>query len=260
MTTEAKRMIRMMATEIEVDVAQRILKRATIVTRGIASDGGIVDPAGIVVRFYQENPQVLAMHGFITGEHSPVIGRSLGLVPTAFGMESQTQFADTELGREYAYLYGVNEKKEVYSRGWSFGWNTTEIETWPLAKARAWLGADYNEDLLPRHVRERGEVWVAKKSVMNEYSAVAMPADRKALSRAMADGIRTAAALVSEIDLSAALAAIAELRETHLQDQARIARLEREVLALQGDGAGAALRGDTSAILAELDAWKRELK
>lgn len=254
-----ERLVRAMQGKVEVDVARRVIKRAVFVTRGIASDGGIVDPAGINTDFFQQNPQVLAAHGRDSSSRSPVIGRSLSLRATANGMESETQFADTELAREYAYLYGVNDAGEVYMRGWSFGWTSQDVEIWPLERARSWLGADYDDNLVPGHVKRRGEVWVCRRCVMNEYSAVASPADRMALSRAMGDGIRTAGSMLADMDLDEAMGLIRDLQNTHTEQEKRIAKLEQDIKALRGDDAAAATRGDSAAVLKELREWHSEL-
>lgn len=246
-----ERLVRAMAADVDVDVEQRILRRAMFMTRSLANDGGIVVPAGLSVRHFQENPVVLAMHG--RTEQFPVVGRSLALRTVPLGMESETQFADTELGREIAYLYGVNERKEVYARAWSFGWDSTQVETWTLDRAKDWLGQDWDEELVPPAAKRWDEVWVATKSVLNEYSAVAVGADRKALSRAHTEqGIRLAGELVAEIDLGEASRKLAELERTQGLAEERILRLERDIQALRSDGASAAARRDSEAIAAEL--------
>ncbi len=246
-----QRLIRVMGAEVEVDVEKRILKRALFVTRNIASDGGIVVPDGISVKHYEENPVVLLMHG--RTERFPVIGRSLGMQAVRAGIESATQFADTEIGRELAYLYGVNKDKEVYARGWSFGWETIEMETWTLEHAKQWLGADYDDELVPPFVKRWDEVWVALKSRMNEYSAVALGADKKALSRAFADkNVRLAGELVADLDLHEAATALkrvkTEFEVFRSETGTRIEKLESDIQALRGDGASAAAKGDSEAV------------
>lgn len=248
------RLFRVMDAKIEVDVAERILERAQFVTRRLAADGGIVMPEGIEVRFYQQNPVVLGRHGRCDDIRLPVVGRSLGLERNALGMVSRTQFADTDVGRDYAYLYGVNEKSEVYARGWSFGWETTSREVWTLAAAKAWLGPDWDDALVPSEARRYDEVWVARASVMNEYSAVPVGADRAALSRAyMESGIRTAAEMVAAMDLQDARDELTRMRAMVDEGNTRIGRLEQQMQALSRDGAAAAGRGDSAALLAEID-------
>jgi len=245
------RLERVMNQTIDVDVDSRILKRALFVTRSIASDGGIVVPEGINVKFFEQNPVVLLRHGRDGG--FPVVGRSLNLKPTAEGMESETQFADTELGREIAYLYGVNQEKEVYARGWSFGWDTLEMETWTLEHAKAWLGSYYDEDVVPPAVKRWDEVWVALKSVMNEYSAVPLGADKKALSRAHSEhGIRIAGEMLTTMDLEDATTRLLELEKKEAISRERFEKIERDIQALRRDGASAAARGDSEALVREL--------
>jgi hypothetical protein len=188
------------------------------------------------------------------GEGIGVIGRSLGLATTKLGMDSVTQFADTELGREYGYLYGLNPAGEIFMRAWSFGWRTLEMDQWDVSRARSYLqgfGA-WDEDLVTSAMRNMG-VWVAVRSEMTEYSAVAVGADRQALSRAMGSGIRAAAEHVAHIDLLAARSMIAELKTISEETQEKVRKLESDVLALRGDGAAAAARGDTAGIVAELN-------
>lgn len=257
--TAPERLLRAMEPEIDVDLAARILRRARFVTRRLASDGGIVDPQGINVRFFQANPVVLARHGLSDEVRSPVIGRSLGLSATRDGMESMTQFADTDLGREYAYLYGVNEKREVYMRGWSFGWTTVEMDWLPLAQARSWLGADWDDDLVPPAVRSTGEVWLARKTILNEYSAVPVGADRAALSRAWTEGVRLAGGLIADLELRDATTLLKTLQEQTETDRARLAKIEAEIQALRRDGAAAAARGDSAELVAEIRALTLEM-
>ena len=240
------RIVRAMSDKVEVDVKARTLKRAVFVTRYIATDGGIVVPAGINVKPYTENPVVLSMHG--QGAGFPVVGRSLGLKATADGMESVTQFADTPAGRELAYLYGVNDAGEVYARGWSFGWDNVAVETWTLDRALATI-PDQDPETIPAWVRRENAVWVAVKSVMNEYSAVPLGADRKALSRAWSGGVDLAGRMIAALDLNDAQNELAAMRAKMECQQTVIERLERDIQALRRDGTAAAARGDSAEVL-----------
>jgi len=250
-----ERLERAMGADIDVDVSKRILKRAVFVTRNIASDGGIVVPDGISVRFYETNPQVFLIHNrrATNGVTFPVVGRSLNLTRTDQGMESETQFADDPdgVGRQIAYLYGVNEDKEVYSRGWSFGWETLERETWTLDHAKQWLGKDWDEELVPDFAKRWDEVWVALRSQMNEYSVVPLGADKLSLSRAFEQkGIEIAGDMVARMDLTEAHHELESIRNKIATEEVR--RLTLGVQALLRDGAAAAKRGDSAAILAEI--------
>jgi len=248
-----------MTGEPEIDVAERTV-RAVIATRLLARDGGIILPDGIVTRFFEQNPVVQAQHGMSDELRSAVIGRSLGLKRDARGVESVTQFADTELGREYAYLYGVNEEKEIYMRGWSFGWRTLEMAFWSLKQAREFLAEDWNEDVVSGLMANLDEVWVAKRCEMTEYSAVAVGADREALSRAFGDGVRTAGELITDMDLREATRLVGELRREVDHNNARIRKAERDIQALRGEGASAAARGDSEAIARELRGMVRGVR
>lgn len=245
-----ERVVRLSPGTPTVDLEQRTIE-CTPMTRCLASDGGIILPEGIVTRLFEANPVVLAIHAMSVGSSArpPVVGRCLAFATTKRGMTARTQFADTELGREYAYLYGVNKEREVYMRAWSFGWTTTELDFIDVDDARKMLGTDWDEDTVPAHVRRSGEVWVARQCVMNEYSPVPIGADRQALSRAAASGVRTAGELIGHMDLKEAQETIAGLRRDQQQLAGRLERIEQEMKALRGDEAAAAARGDTAAIL-----------
>ena len=253
-----QRLLRMMREDPERDLANRIL-RARIMTRKLARDGGIVMPSGVVTRFYEENPVVLARHGLDQDRGSPVIGRSLGLTTDDDGIESVTQFAETDLGREYAYLYGLSEKGEIYMRAWSFGWTTLDIQYWTLDRAKQWLGKDWEPDTIDYLIERWDEVWVAAASEMHEYSAVAVGADRDALSRAFSDGVNAAGEIINGLDLREARAEILRLRgelgRRELVNELR--DLHRQIQALSRDGAAAARRGDSAAILQEVRSLAR---
>lgn len=244
------RLVRASVGVPEIDLEQRTV-RAQIVTKLLARDGGIVLPEGINASFFQQNPVVQALHGMADELRSPVIGRSIALAVNAAGMESVTQFADTELGREYAYLYGVNPQKEVFMRAWSFGWRTLSQVWISEGEAKELLGSAWDEQAYAASPFER--VWVAQKSEMLEYSAVAVGADRAALSRAYADGNRAAGAAVAQMDFRECSALIELLRDDYanLRDEhaRRIRKIEEDLMALRRDGTAAAARGDTAGLL-----------
>jgi hypothetical protein len=232
--------------------------RSVIATRLLARDGGIVLPSGILTKFFEQNPVVLARHAQNEDSSSPVIGRSLGLLANERGMESVTQFADTELGREYAYLYGVNPMKEVFMRAWSFGWRTLAQEWWTRERAQQFLGADWDEET----AAGLEQVWVAVQSEMHEYSAVPVGADRAALSRAFGAGVRTAGQLIVGLDLAEAQREIAQLKFIQGETSQRFAKLEAQLQAQISHGAAAADPGDSAEVLAairELTALARDI-
>lgn len=251
-----ERLVRVMNGKPEIDHENRTI-RAQIVTRTLARDGGIVVPDGIITRFYEDNPVVMARHGFSDSSESPVIGRSLGLVKTDYGMISTTQFAeDTRLAQEYMYLYGINPKEEVYMRAWSFGWSTLEFDHWTIDDARKWLGDDWEEDVVDMWTKRFDEVWVSLKSEMHEYSAVPVGSDRDSLSRALSDGVKTAGDIILVMDLREARSELARINKEKAINAVinEVRSLTRQIQALSRDGVAAAARGDSATILQEVRA------
>jgi hypothetical protein len=107
---------------------------------------------------------------------------------------------------------------------------------------------------VPPWVQREDRVGVVTACVMNEYSAVPLGADKKALSRAFADaGNRTAGAWLADLDLSEAAEKIRRLESEQETTKSKLGRLEEDIQALRRDGASAAARGDSDAILEELD-------
>lgn len=255
--------IRAMQGEPDVDVPQRILRGARIATRRLASDGWMIDPMGMDMSYYARNPQVLAMHGAgsINSVHSPVIGRSLGVERAADGLIAATQFADTDLGREYAYLYGVNPEKQVFMRGWSINVEIMDKMFLNHAEAKIWMGAGWDDEMdrMAEGMQSEGRrIGLAKKTRMKEYSAVAHGADREALTRAWSEkGVRSACEMIARLDLLESAAALVDLKRMLETDRKRLDQLERDYQALRGEGAEAAARGDSSALANELKALLR---
>lgn len=238
----------------DVDVSQRILRGVRFVTRAIASDGGIVMPDGMRTDIFAKAPEILARHAQAKNDATAQnIGRALEIRTTERFGEVDVQFADTELGRDYAYLYGVNAGREVYARGWSFGWEDAKVESWGLAKAIRYCGDDYDADLVPKKVLRNRSVWVATRSVLTEISATPKRADLNALTRAHKEaGIREAGVLIHEMQLDEALETICELRREHELDLQRIAELERDARALRGEDPSPAALGDSEGLVREL--------
>lgn len=253
------RLVRVTQGTPTIDKEKRTI-RNTVTTRLLARDGGIVKPEGIITRFFEQNPVVQALHGRGDTRNSPVIGKSLGLEVTPRGMESVTQFADTELGREYAYLYGINDKGEVFMRAWSFGWNSLEVERWSLDQAKSYLGNDWDESVLSVFDKRMNDVWVSVRSEMLEYSAVAVGADREGLSRAFAGNVRMAGELITALDLEAARSEICALKNNTNELTARCDLFEQKIQALSREGSEAARRGDSSALLEEIKSLVRLVK
>lgn len=246
--------VRAGGTPPDVDLEKRILRNATIATRRLADDGWIIMPEGIETEQFLKNPIVQARHGGgVRTTRSPVIGRVLALGRNADELYAQElQFADTELGREYAYLCGVNPEREVYMRSWSVAGDILERGAIGFNAARAALGGLWDENMAALVRQRQTQVNVAQRFLMNEFSSVPKGADHGALTRASAAGIRTAGEILTAMDLSAAQSELAALRQEGLARDERLAKLEREIQALRGEGASAAARRDSEAILAEV--------
>lgn len=251
------RLIRLMNESPSVNVENRTID-ADVATRLLARDGGILLPDGIDTRAFAQNPNVLVMHGFLEGVF-PIAGRCTALVQSARGIMATTQFAETRLGEEIGYLYGVNPKKEVYCRGWSFGWRSYETDWISIDEAKALLGSDFDPTTVDPSI-ERNGVWVCKRGEMHEYSPVPVGADRAGLSRAYKDGVDTAAAFIADFDLKEARQQIRDMRDNATVTEGKVAKLEREWNALRRDEAAAAARGDTAAFVEALRELTNRLK
>ena len=261
MNTQA-RFVVMNQRQVDVDLEQRILRSVVFATRGIAQDGGVVLPGGLRTDVFEASPEILARHGVATGQvNPPNIGRALSIRTSEREGVIDVQFADTELGREYAYLYGVNTERIPYARGWSFGWNDIETTTWGLAQAKRELGDDFDADLIPEMALKKRAVWVVKRALLKEVSAAPRRADLKALTRAWQDhNIREAANLVHTLQMDEAVETIAELKQERELDQKRIAHLERDVAALRGAASPPAALSDGGDIVRELTALREAIQ
>ena len=257
----------------EIDLEKRILRNATIATRRLAEDGWIIMPEGIDASDYLKNPIVQARHGgAVKTTRSPVIGRVLSLGRDSDSLFAQElQFADTELGREYAYLCGVNPDKEVYMRAWSVAGDVLERGALGFSAARSALGNLWDENIAELVRAQKTQINVAQRFLMNEFSSVPNGSDHGALTRASAAGIRAASEILTTMDLSAAqqeLAAIkrdvtllrSEAMQGKLERDERLTKLERDIQALRGEGASAAAQRNSEAILAEVRGLRLVLK
>lgn len=247
----------------------RTLCNVVIATTGLAADGAVMLPGGCDTALYLKNPIVTARHLAVPGDVTAValdanpivIARTLALHGTETELVvDELQFADTKLGREYAYLYGCNPEKEVFMRAWS-------VEVWVQAKtpatfdqARKLSGAYWNEQVAARVRVFRANVSVVTKSVLNAFAAVALGADRFALSRACRSGNDTAAEMICRMDTDVALVELAALRRTLGERDEKISQLNEEVQALRRDGAAAAARGDSAAILEQVRELRKVLR
>ena len=262
MPTTFRRILNTAARAPDVDVEQRILRGITVATRALAADGYILEPSGIEFEGYLRDPQVRAMH--IAGDRgegrSPVIGRALAFAVGDRELLSEAQFADTELGREYAYLYGVNPAREVYMRAWSVNVNLLESRPVGRDEALRLAGDLWDEEVARKMAAEGRSVVYAPRSRMVEYSAVVTGADRHALTRAWTGGVSTAGHILAELDLAEALDQIADLKQSQRNLTSQLEGIENDLQALRRDGAAAAARGDTAEILDLLNGLARSLK
>lgn len=253
-----RRYVQIPAKTVDVDVEERILRGVRFATRGIAQDGGIIMPGGLRLDVFQETPEVLARHAHAKEDmRPPNIGVAIALEQSDDAVDAAVQFADTTLGRDYAYIYGVNAERRAYARGWSYGVNIVERETWGLAKAREWLGRDYDQDLVPDTALKSRSVWVVTRGVLTEISATPKRADLGALTQAYREhGIRAAGEIASELQLSEALELVEDLKRERDMDRKRLDRCERELAALRGEAPSPAALGDGEGVLRELAALR----
>jgi hypothetical protein len=264
--------IRVTKGPVDIDLEKRILRRVVVLTTGVASDGWIILPAGADLKRFLESPIVTARHiaqpddAMMMPEAEPiVIGRTLAMQVGALEIATEVQFADTKLGREYAYLYGVNNggengAPEVYMRAWSVEGPVLEKGAVSWADAEKLAGPYWDANVALRlQARKVKAVQVATRFEMTNFAAVALGADRGALTRAWGAGIATAGAVISRMDLAAAMRELAGHKATVGELSATVARLEGHIQALRGEGASAAARGDSEAVLEEVRALRQML-
>lgn len=262
-------LVRTMGTVPDMDIENRILNNVVVATEQLASDGMIILAAGIDLSDFLLNPTVTAKHGWSNDGKSTSIAAALNIGVKNRELISAVQFADTMLGRDYAYLYGLNPKKEVYMRGWSIEGPIVTSEDWDFARAKQYLGKDWNETTAALIGRWATVIHVATKMLMKTFSAVEVGADRAALTRAYGDGVKTAGEIISRVDLDTAARQIKDLQDqlTTLKTQSEkeflrleLASLIEQAQALGSDGAAAAARGDTAELLSELNALNEIMK
>ena len=256
----------------DVDVGRRILRNACIGTTALATDGMIMIPGGMETAGYMQNSIVTCRHlampaGDITvvpvDSNPIVIARTIAMSNSDDAAIAEVQFADTKLGREYAYLYGVNNsgangEPETYMRAWSIESSIRETKSATFDQARR-ISGQYWDDAIAERVRsakirmkEPLMISVITRSVLNAFAAVALGADRSALTRAFSTGVEVAGEMLVRIDLSTAQSELAEIKNVVDGQGAVIARLEQDIKALRGEVASAAARGDSEALLEEI--------
>ncbi|MDD5705426.1 MAG: hypothetical protein PHR35_05840 [Kiritimatiellae bacterium] len=243
----------------EIDLEKRILRGVVAMTDRLASDGAIVLMRGLDTKErFEPNPIVQAKHARSAdaSAQADVIGRAIELTRGEHELVAVVQFADTQLGREYAYLYGVNPEREVFMRAWSGGFSVRASDFIAAETARQQYAAQWDADVydaLPSWASERIEI--VSRSSLSEFSAVGRGADKAALTRALRNGCRAAGDVIAAQDaddlrqmLAAALAPIvpASLKRD-------LESIEGRLLALEGKGAAAVLQGNTAELRAELE-------
>lgn len=257
------RLITALNRPVDCDVEQRVLRGAIIATTALASDGMILLPAGLELRRWLRNAVILDNHQNAPGKdaNAPlpnVIGNAENVDTGDLEIAATIRFADTARGREFASLYGCNADKKTYMRGWSIEAPVIERQTvdWPTARK---LAAQYWDETLAERMKKRGlrAVQVGLRSELAAVAAVPYGADRDALTRAAKDGLAVAGELVARMDLDEAAEALRSAGSvgsdrSFLELNERITRLEQEIQALRGEGASAAARGDSEAVLAEV--------
>ena len=242
---DATDLVRMGLTA-EVDVEQRILRGARVGTSNLADDGWIVLAQGMDLTVFRANPNVLEAHA------PPAVGRALAMHKLGGDLVADVQFADTARGREYAYLYGVNAERTAFMRGWSIRADILEREVLTVREARR-MPVLVPEDVAERIESGGGKVAVARRSLLREFSVVAVPADRTALTRAYANGVELAAEIMAKLDLASVRETLATVARQCNEMREQVRDLRERMLALERDGASAAIKGDTEDLLKELD-------
>lgn len=241
--------------KVDADIERRVLRNAVICTRGLATDGYLIDPQGMDIARYLRNPIVEARHGGVkaTGDIKPtVIARTLQLFVSDQEVVSELQFADNQLGRDYAYLYGVNPENEPYMRAWSVDVAITRQRAAGMNEARRFAGALWDEELAQNIGKKAGSLRIADTSELLSFSAVPFGSDRRALTRAFDAGVEAAGQILTRMDLEEAGDGIEILKQSQERQEERIAKLEAELQALRSQGTAAAAQGDTAELLAEL--------
>lgn len=243
---------------VDCDVEKRMLRGAVFATTGLASDGAILLPSGMDLARFIQRPVILDDHQDVPGataDHKVpnVVANAADLDAGELELSATVQFADTARGRDFAYLYGCNPAKEVYMRAWSVEAAIAETQQvdWPTAQK---LSAQFWDAPLAARMQKRGikRVLVGLSSDLKAVAAVPYGADRGALTRAGRDGVAAASELVARLDLDAATSGLDHLKSELSDTNERITRLEKDIQALRGEGASAAARGDSEALLNEV--------
>jgi hypothetical protein len=246
---------------VDVDFEKRIVRNAVFATTGLASDGWIIVPSGMDLARYLGNPIVTARHlatlsnatVVVQDEGRPVVvGRSLALQAGDLELVSEVQFADTMLGSEYGYLFGLNPDKFAFMRSWSVEGAILETAVVDWKRAETLAGPYWDANLAERMKAKAQRVNVAVRFELALVAAVPIGADRNALTRAYREGVQTAGAILTELDLHSAMVALDEMRAITQGHAEHLARLEGEITALRGEVASTARQRNVEALHSEL--------
>jgi len=262
MMNETTRLSTAVNRPVDCDVEKRIIRQAVISTTGLAADGMIILPEGILLERYLKNPIVTRTHLAILTEpqeNPVVIGAVVSLAASALDLVAEIQFADTEQGRDYAVLYGCNATRQACMRGWSVEGAILETTSANWKQAQAISGQYWNAVLAERLQKKLTSIKVIRRLELSVLSAEALGADRNALTRAAKDGVVVAGELLTRIDLHAATMEVAQLKEKMSETDARVLQLEKDISALRGEQAAGAARSNAAALLQELHSLTAEL-
>jgi hypothetical protein len=255
---------------VKADSDKGILYDAVFATTGLASDGWIVLPSGISLSRYAGNAIVTCRHiarsqpDADSSRKPIVIANAINLRRGEMELIADVQFAKTQEGQEWGYLYGVNPENQAFMRAWSVEGDILSRSNVDWNKARMLSGQYWDENLAEKIQRSQRQVNVATGFELSLVAAVSLGADRCALTRAAQDGIRLADDLIARIDLRTASEELAGLKTKLSETDARIGKLdgalramEGDIQALRSDGASAAARGNSEAILLEVRSLRR---
>jgi outer membrane murein-binding lipoprotein Lpp len=240
---------------VDCDVEKRIIRQAVISTTGLAADGMILLPEGILLERYLKNPIVTRMHLALLSdvpEEPVVIGAVVSLVPAPLELVAEIQFADTEQGRDYAVLYGCNATRQACMRGWSVEGAILETISANWKQAQTISGQYWDAVLSERLQKKLTSIKIIRRFELSVLSAEALGADRNALTRAAKVGVAVAGELLTRIDLHAATMEVAQLKTRMSETDAKVLQLEKDITALRGEQAAGAAQSNAAALLEEL--------
>ena len=148
--------------------------RVTMTTASIDRHGDIVLPSGADLKAFRKNPVVLWAHDY----SKPPIGRVTALTRAEDRIKADVVFADTQFATEVRGLYAAG-----FLKAWSIGF-----------LPKAW---DVLEDPDGRFSGYKVTQWE-----LLELSAVPIPANREALTNAVAGGLVTHRSLAKSLGVA----------------------------------------------------------